>query len=168
MYLHRYTQHNNRLPKLPERHQMFVTHCSKLGWEGRKRRSTKNGQRLKIDQEVLRISHFGCSSAFTFGTTTVAVTPITHSVGQHGRLVKIIPSKSKHSNNLWSRALHRNHFRGEFRRQWALDFLMTLIKVLACELMGLRGSPISHLMSTFHDNTDANAGYCSLNLHDDT
>lgn len=45
---------------------------------------------------------------------------------------------------------------------------MMLIKVLARELMGLRGSLISHLMSTFHDNTNANGAYCSLNLHDDT
>lgn len=45
---------------------------------------------------------------------------------------------------------------------------MKPIKVLARELMGLGGSLISHLMSTFHDNTDANGGYCSLNLHDDT
>lgn len=34
--------------------------------------------------------------------------------------------------------------------------------------MGLRGSLISHLMSTFHDNANANGRYCSLNLHDDT
>lgn len=33
---------------------------------------------------------------------------------------------------------------------------MMLIKVLARELMGLCGSLISHLMSTFHDNTNAN------------
>lgn len=45
---------------------------------------------------------------------------------------------------------------------------MTLIKVLARELMGLCRSLISHLMSTFHDNTNANGGYCLLNLHDDT
>lgn len=56
--------------------------------------------------------------------------------------------------------------RGELKVQ-TLDFLMTLIKVLACELMGLRGSVSSHLMSTLHDNADANGGYCSLNLHDD-
>lgn len=45
---------------------------------------------------------------------------------------------------------------------------MMAIKVLARELMGLSGSLISHLMSTFHDNTNANGGYCALNLHDDT
>ena len=39
---------------------------------------------------------------------------------------------------------------------------------LACELMSLCGSLIYHLMSTFHDNTDANGSYCSFNLHDDT
>lgn len=54
------------------------------------------------------------------------------------------------------------------RRQWALVFLMMLIKGLACELMGLHRSLISHLMSTFHDNTNANGRYCSLNLHDGT
>lgn len=43
-----------------------------------------------------------------------------------------------------------------------------LIKVLAWELIGLCGSLISHLMSTFHDNTIANGGYCSPNLHDGT
>lgn len=57
----------------------------------------------------------------------------------------------------------------ESLQRWAkrMDFLMTLIRVLACELMGLCGSLISHLMSTFHDNTNANGCYCSLNLHDD-